>query len=109
LIANSARGLRRHRPTSPGRFKALTAVMVLGPGTPMRFQGQEVVNLGRDLPMAPAPEPLLAPSQDRGWTILQYSEDQRYGGSGTAALEGVVNWHMPGHAAVVMRPKTSPL
>jgi maltooligosyltrehalose trehalohydrolase len=40
-IANSARGHRRHLLTSPGRYKAITAVMLLGPGTPMLFQGQE--------------------------------------------------------------------
>jgi maltooligosyltrehalose trehalohydrolase len=40
-VANSARGLRAHALTSPGRFRALTAVMLLGPGTPMLFQGQE--------------------------------------------------------------------
>ena len=226
-IANSGRGLRCHRLSSPGRYKALTAVLLLGPGTPMLFQGQEfaasspffyfadfegelaqlvrqgraeslrqfpsiaqpemqarlpdpadpetfarskldlserqrhaelytlhrdllrlrredpvfraqrpggmdgavlgseafvlrffgedsddrllVVNLGRDLPMEPAPEPLLAPPQDRGWTILWSSEDPRYGGGGTAPLEGVANWHMPGHAAVVLRPKTCPV
>ena len=225
-IANSGRGLRCHRLTSPGWYKALTAVMLLGPATPMLFQGQEfaasspffyfadfegelarlvsqgraeslrqfpsiaqpemqarlpdpaapetfarskldfserqrhaeiytlhrdllrlrhedpvfraqrpggmdgavlgsdafvlrffgednddrllVVNLGRDLPMESAPEPLLAPPQDRAWTILWSSEDPRYGGSGTAPLEDAENWHMPGHAAVVLRPKTSP-
>jgi maltooligosyltrehalose trehalohydrolase len=40
-IANSARGHRRHLLTSPGRYKAMTALMLLGPGTPMLFQGQE--------------------------------------------------------------------
>jgi 1,4-alpha-glucan branching enzyme len=40
-IANSARGHRRHLLTSPGRYKAVTALMLLGPGTPMLFQGQE--------------------------------------------------------------------
>jgi maltooligosyltrehalose trehalohydrolase len=40
-IANSARGLRCHRLTSPGRYRAITALMLLGPGTPMLFQGQE--------------------------------------------------------------------
>jgi maltooligosyltrehalose trehalohydrolase len=225
-IANSGRGLRCHRLTSPGWYKALTAVMLLGPATPMLFQGQEfaasspffyfadfegelarlvrqgraeslrqfpsiaqaemqarlpdpaapetfarskldfserqrhaeiytlhrdllrlrhedpvfraqrpggmdgavlgsdafvlrffgednddrllVVNLGRDLPMESAPEPLLAPPQNRAWTILWSSEDPRYGGSGTAPLEDAENWHMPGHAAVVLRPKTCP-
>jgi maltooligosyltrehalose trehalohydrolase len=40
-VANSARGLRCHVLTSPGRYKALTALMLLGPGTPMLWQGQE--------------------------------------------------------------------
>jgi maltooligosyltrehalose trehalohydrolase len=40
-IANSGRGLRCHALTSPGRYKALTALFLLGPNTPMLFQGQE--------------------------------------------------------------------
>jgi maltooligosyltrehalose trehalohydrolase len=40
-IANSLRGLRLHQLTSPGRLRALTALLLLGPGTPMLFQGQE--------------------------------------------------------------------
>src|SRR5207248_764464 len=40
-IANSGRGLRCHVLTSPGRYRALTALLLLGPGTPMLFQGQE--------------------------------------------------------------------
>ena len=40
-IANSARGERIHENTSPGMYKALTAATLLGPGTPMLFQGQE--------------------------------------------------------------------
>jgi maltooligosyltrehalose trehalohydrolase len=40
-VANSAFGSRLHRLTSPGRLRALTAVTLLGPATPMLFQGQE--------------------------------------------------------------------
>ena len=40
-VANSARGRRISDLTSPGRLRALTAVTLLGPGTPMLFQGQE--------------------------------------------------------------------
>jgi maltooligosyltrehalose trehalohydrolase len=40
-VANSGRGLRAHALTSPGRWRALTALMLLGPGTPMLFMGQE--------------------------------------------------------------------
>lgn len=40
-VANSARGWRCHKLTSPGRLRAMTALMILMPGTPMLFQGQE--------------------------------------------------------------------
>jgi maltooligosyltrehalose trehalohydrolase len=40
-VANSARGQRAHALASPGRWRALTALTLLGPGTPMLFQGQE--------------------------------------------------------------------
>jgi maltooligosyltrehalose trehalohydrolase len=40
-IANSARGLRGHQLTSPGRWRAMTTLLLLLPGTPMLFQGQE--------------------------------------------------------------------
>jgi maltooligosyltrehalose trehalohydrolase len=40
-VANSAAGLRAHQLTSPGHYRAMTALMLLMPGTPMLFQGQE--------------------------------------------------------------------
>lgn len=40
-VANSARGQRLHQLTSPGRHRALTALLLLAPGTPLLFQGQE--------------------------------------------------------------------
>ena len=40
-IANSGRGERVQFMTSPGRLKAMTALLLLAPGTPMLFQGQE--------------------------------------------------------------------
>lgn len=40
-VANSARGERLHQRTSPGRFRAMTALLLLMPGTPLLFQGQE--------------------------------------------------------------------
>jgi maltooligosyltrehalose trehalohydrolase len=221
-VANSVFGSRLHALTSPGRYRALTAFLLLGPGTPLLFQGQEfaasapflffadhapklaaqvregrarfvaqfpevatpevrsrlpdpgdpaifercrldlsererhaeayalhqdllavrradrafhgeprralegavigpeafvlryfprgaedrllVVNLGRDLVLVPAPEPLLAPPADRGWAIAWSSEDPRYGGGGTAALETEAGWRIPGHAAVLLAP-----
>ena len=40
-VANSGHGLRGHLLTSPGRHRAMTALLLLSPGTPLLFQGQE--------------------------------------------------------------------
>ncbi len=40
-VANSLWGRRMHTLTSGGRWRALTALLLLGPNTPMLFQGQE--------------------------------------------------------------------
>lgn len=40
-IANSLTGLRLHQLSSPGQLRALTTLLLLGPGTPLLFQGQE--------------------------------------------------------------------
>jgi maltooligosyltrehalose trehalohydrolase len=221
-IANSSRGLRMTELTSPGRSRALTALMLLTPGTPLLFQGQEfaasspflyfahhggvlakavrrgrgdfltqfpsiasppmqaqltepsdaetftrckldfservghaevytlhhdllalrradpvlasqdrarlhgavlgdealvlrffggddgdrllLINLGRDLDLQAAPEPLLAPPLDGAWEVCWSSEDPIYGGGGTPAIEveRLGGWHIPGHAAVLL-------
>ena len=222
-VANSGRGQRVHELTSPGKYKALTAVMLLGPGTPMIFQGQEfaastpflffadhqpelarlvqegrieflkqwrslklpemitcfaepgifstferckldfedvkrhkniyalhrnllrlrrqdpvlskqgvdgldgavlsdrcfllryfspahdrdrllLVNLGTDLQLNPAPEPLLAPPPNTEWEKLLSTDDPEYGGCGTPPLDTEENWQIPGEAAVVLHP-----
>jgi maltooligosyltrehalose trehalohydrolase len=222
-VANSGCGLRLDRLTSPGRYRAITALLLLGPATPMLFQGQEfassspflffadhraelaqavrkgraeflaqfrslgtpemqrllpdpadratfekckldlderedhfaaytlhcdllrlrrddpvfskasaglldgailaseaflirwfddlqgdrllVVNLGADLHLSITPEPLLAPPGGHYWDILWSSENPKYGGLGTPALETEEGWRIPGHAAVVLSPK----
>jgi maltooligosyltrehalose trehalohydrolase len=224
-VANSGDGLRVHALASPGRLRALTALWLLGPGTPLLFQGQEfassspflyfadhgsaelgqqvkngrleflsqfptvatrevretipdpgdvatfrrckldlgerqthaavyalhrdllrlrredtvlgsqeprgvdgavltaqafvlrffsadgadrllVVNLGRDLRFDPAPEPLLAPPEAGRWELLWSSEDPRYGGGGTPAVETEDGWRIPGQSAVALVPVT---
>lgn len=40
-VANSAFGRRLHQMTSPARHRAMTAWLLLGPETPLLFQGQE--------------------------------------------------------------------
>lgn len=63
-----------------------------------------VVNLGGDLHFDPAPEPLLAPLDDHGWTAAWSSESPAYGGDGTPDLETTCNWLIPGPAAFVLSP-----
>jgi len=222
-IANSARGLRCHQLTSPGRYRALTALFLLGPGTPLLFQGQEfaasspfcffadhhaelsplvkkgrheflgqfpslscpdvqrcfadpgaletfekcklefaererhawayalhrdllqlrradpvfrgqrprgvdgavlgpdafvvrffgddggdrlvLVNLGRDLLLNPAPEPLLAPPANKVWDLHWSSGDPRYGGSDRTPLKAEGAWRIPGQTTLVLVPK----
>ena len=225
-VANSARGLRLHQMTSPGIYRAITALMLLGTGTPMLFQGQEfgstapflyfadvpegllplvrdgrkefmsqwrtlhnqsmldaladpcsretferckldhserernsasyrfhrdlirlrlsdpvlgqtgrckvdgailsshafllryfgpegddrllLVNLGRDLPLSPAPEPLLAPPADRCWGTLLSTESPEYGGAGAVAYEeNAAEWTLTGQAAVLLASCTA--
>jgi maltooligosyltrehalose trehalohydrolase len=228
-VANSARGERCHLLTSPGAFRAMTALLLLGPATPMLFQGQEfcasspflyfadhkdelargvrkgreeflaqfpsitlpatregipdpasretferskldfgereshahclalhedllrlrredpvfrahasgktaggldgavlgpsafvlrffapggetsgdrllLVNLGKDLDLSPAPEPLLGPPEGGSWEVVWDSENPRYGGSGAPPPEDDGGgWRLPGLAAVVLR------
>lgn len=61
-----------------------------------------LVNLGRDLTLAFAPDPVLAPPDSRGWRLLWSSEDPRYGGEGTADIERPDRFFIPGEAAVVL-------
>jgi len=63
-----------------------------------------LVNLGTDLHLDVAPEPLLAPPLGRRWRTLWSSEEIRYGGRGTAPVEADDGFHLPGHAAVVLAP-----
>lgn len=64
-----------------------------------------LVNLGRDLNLDPAPEPLLAPPADSEWATLWSSEQPCYGGTGTPPLDGEDNWQIPGYAAVLLKPQ----
>jgi maltooligosyltrehalose trehalohydrolase len=63
-----------------------------------------LVNLGADLEVDPAPEPLLAPPEGTDWQTAWSSEDPRYGGSGTPPVHGDFGWRILGRAAVVLVP-----
>lgn len=64
-----------------------------------------LVNLGRDLVLRPAPEPLLAPPHDSAWELMWSSEAPAYGGDGAVLPETPEGWRIPGHAAVVLAPR----
>ncbi len=63
-----------------------------------------IVNLGSDLHLDPAPEPLLAPPRDHHWNVLWSSEDPKYGGTGTFPPDSDDNWRIAGHSALVLSP-----
>lgn len=78
----------------------------------LRFFGEEegddrlmLVNLGRDLFVDPAPEPLLAPPLGSIWELLWTSEDPAYGGISTPQWPIEGNWYLSGEVAVVLHPK----
>jgi maltooligosyltrehalose trehalohydrolase len=88
----------------------------------LRFQCEKgdrllLVNLGGDLELNPAPEPLLAPPEGRRWRVSWSSESPAYGGAGPSPIEldGKTDsdadrpgaWMIPGHAAVVLEPCAS--
>jgi maltooligosyltrehalose trehalohydrolase len=60
-IANSPFGRRVHQMSSPARYRALTALTLLGPGTPMLFQGQEFASTAPFLYFADHREELRNP------------------------------------------------
>jgi maltooligosyltrehalose trehalohydrolase len=62
-----------------------------------------LVNLGRDLDLRHAAEPLLAPPRGRRFELLLSSEDPAYGGSGTPPVDAYEHLRIHGHAAVVLK------
>ena len=46
----------------------------------------------------------LAPPPGTDWEILFSTDDPQYGGPGTAPLD-TKDWHIAGHAALVLRPR----
>jgi maltooligosyltrehalose trehalohydrolase len=75
-----------------------------GPGPTSGNDRLLFINLGRDLTLDAAPEPLLAPPDGMGWELLWSSEDPRYGGSGTPPFTHDKPKSVPAHSAVVMIP-----
>lgn len=106
--------LRREDPVIAARRPGGVDGAVLGPGAfVLRFFGEDedrlfLVNLEIELPLDPAPEPLLAPPEGCTWAVMWSSEDLRYGGSGMPPIYSQENWRLPGRAAILMRPEVAP-
>lgn len=65
-------------------------------------------NLGTDLHLDPAPEPLLAPPRGGCWNVLWSSENPKYGGTGTMPPDSEENWRMAGYSALLLVPQPAP-
>ncbi|MCC7415657.1 MAG: malto-oligosyltrehalose trehalohydrolase [Acidobacteria bacterium] len=82
-VANSARGLRGHLLASPGRWRALTALLLLLPATPMLFQGQEFCSSAPFLYFADFDRALMrAVSEGRSEFLAQFPSMIDYLASG---------------------------
>jgi maltooligosyltrehalose trehalohydrolase len=100
--------LRREDPVFSAQGAHGVDGAVLGPDAfVLRFFGADgddrllLVNLGDELVLEPAPEPLLAPPEGRRWRIIWSSEHPRYGGSGWTPLDDEERWRLAAHAACV--------
>jgi maltooligosyltrehalose trehalohydrolase len=107
--------LRRDDPVLGGRTRAAFDAVALGDGALLvRFFGRDgddrllVVNLGAELPMHIAPEPLLAPPEGARWDLLWSSADPRYGGCGGWTPETDEGWRIQGETAMLLRPVPRP-
>ena len=75
------------------------ALRWMGPGAEQLL----LVNLGADLRLVHASEPLLAPPDHQAWSIAWSSEDPEYGGRGIAPLYRDGDLHLPGGSALLLR------
>lgn len=65
------------------------------------------VNLGKDINLDPAPEPLLAPPENCSWRLMWSSDNPKYGGAGIADLETGVDWKIPGWSSTFLCSEVS--
>ena len=101
--------LRREDPVLSRRPRPIDAAVIGEKAWLVRYFGEEedrllLVNLGQNLHLSPAPDPLLAPLPGQAWRILWSSEAPDYGGGGTPALHRDRQLHIPGEAALVLAP-----
>ena len=76
----------------------------LGIGDPPEEERLLLVNLGADLSLSPAPDPLLAPPPGMAWDVLWTSEAHHYGGTGLGSTDTQAGWRLPGLSAMAFAP-----
>ena len=73
-VANTLDGRRLHQLTSPAKNRAISALVLLGPGTPMLFQGQEMLSRAPFLYFADhVPELAAMVAEGRAEFLLQFA------------------------------------
>lgn len=106
--------LRKTDPVFSAQTRGAVDGAVLNPHAfLLRYFGREhgdrllLMNLGRDLELAPIPEPLLAPPHGQEWALRWSSEDPQYGGNGTPPVQMHGQWVIPGYSAIVVEQRES--
>ena len=64
-----------------------------------------VVNLGAELELHPAPEPLLAPPLASSWEMIWSSDEPLYDGPGALSPCSESGWLLPGESAVLLKAR----
>jgi maltooligosyltrehalose trehalohydrolase len=64
-----------------------------------------LVNLGDEIELRPAPEPLLAPPRNASWAFAWSSDDPRYGGPGALDPSETDYWRVPAESATLLRAR----
>ena len=102
--------LRRSDPVLGRRPCRIDGAELTGEAWMLRFFSESgadrllIVNLGGDLLLGPAPEPLLAPVEGQAWRLLWSSEAPLYGGAGIPAQDAEGDWLILGQSAAVRAP-----
>ncbi|MGV3575197.1 MAG: alpha-amylase family glycosyl hydrolase [Devosia sp.] len=103
--------LRRTDPTLSQETARRVDGAVLGEGSLLlRYLTPEpaghrliLFNLGRDLPMAVTPEPLLAPPDGHVWSVAWSSEHPEYDGAGRRPVDPEHFWILPSDCTLMLR------
>ena len=102
--------LRREDPVIAAQAREALDGAVLGPAAfVLRFFGAHhgdrllALNLGADLDLTVAPEPLLAPPRGASWQVEWSSDEPRYGGLGAVNPCGTSGWRLPSDSATLLR------